>query len=192
MQRIAALPVSAYQYTKFQLPSSISFRDMEGGPKIKSYWSLQTPPSEQIYIWSPSTCKCLPACIRNLNYLVRLISEIRRGSQNKSGAAAADLPIHHSKAQHTICSFSVTVTVSTQMSIASFYACLSQFSLQFVDQFLCGTLPQLFLCGSLSGCPSSPASLVRPSVLRGGELVSSLVILIINQLLKTKQTFTYS
>jgi len=168
MQRIAALPVSAYQYTKFQLPSSISFRDMEGGPKIKSYWSLQTPPSEQIYIWSPSTCKCLPACIRNLNYLVRLISEIRRGSQNKSGAGWWSPHTSFKSATYYLFVFSHCVTVSTQMSIASFYACLSQFSLQFVDQFLCGTLPQLFLCGSLSGCPSSPASLVRPSVLRGG------------------------
>jgi len=191
MQRIAALPVSAYQYTKFQLPSSISFRDMEGGPKIKSYWSLQTPPSEQIYIWSPSTCKCLPACIRNLNYLVRLISEIRRGSQNKSGAGWWSphtsfksatyylFVFSHCDCEYTnvhrqlLCMFKpVFLTICRPVSLWHAASAVSVWQPVRLSQFTC-----IF---------SSAVSF------EGGELVSSLVILIINQLLKTKQTFTYS
>ena len=41
--------VNAYKCAKFQLPSSISYGDMEGGPKIKRgrCWSPQTPPSDK-------------------------------------------------------------------------------------------------------------------------------------------------
>ena len=55
--------VNAYKYAKFQVPISISYRDMEGIPEYKMGAAdlPRRPPSGQIVICSHSTCKCLPA-----------------------------------------------------------------------------------------------------------------------------------
>ena len=59
----AIVPANAYQHTKFQLCSSISFGDMRGSQNKE--WELlipQTPSSGQIFIQDASTRKCLLVC----------------------------------------------------------------------------------------------------------------------------------
>ena len=54
--------VNAYKCAKFQVPSSISYRDMEGFPEYKvGAADLPDAPSGQIVICNHSTCKFLPA-----------------------------------------------------------------------------------------------------------------------------------
>ena len=54
------LPAIAYQYAKFQMPSSISSGDMEGLLKYKL--GAAVPPSGQMFIQSASARKCLQVC----------------------------------------------------------------------------------------------------------------------------------
>ena len=50
---VAIVPVNAYQHTKFQLSSSISFGDMRGVPilKVGAPYFSRRPPSRQIFLY---------------------------------------------------------------------------------------------------------------------------------------------
>ena len=60
---VAIVPANAYQHTKFQLFSSISFGDMRGS-QIKKWELLISPdvPIGQIFIQGASTRKGLQVC----------------------------------------------------------------------------------------------------------------------------------
>jgi len=81
----ALVRVNAYKGAKFQLPSSVSYGDMEGSQnKSGRCWSPQTPPSGQIlYVDIVPANACQQP---NFNFLARLVSEIWGGLKIKSGS----------------------------------------------------------------------------------------------------------
>jgi len=68
----AMVPANAYQHTKFQLPSSISFRDKEGVPKFNvgatSLAPYHTPYAETV-MCAPSIWQGQTACQISASYL---------------------------------------------------------------------------------------------------------------------------
>ena len=78
----AIVPANAYQRTKFQLSSSISFGHMRGSQNKK--WELLMSPDapQRTNFHTGSQYAQMPTSVPNFNFLALLVSEIKRTSQN--------------------------------------------------------------------------------------------------------------
>jgi len=70
---VAIVPANAYQDTKFQLPSSNSFRDKEGVPNFNvGLLRLCRTPYAETFTYAPS----MPTSVPDFNCLAGLVSDI--------------------------------------------------------------------------------------------------------------------
>ena len=77
----AIVPANAYQCTKFQLPSSISFWDLDGSRNKVGAADLPRRPLADKFL-HVAIEPAMPASMPNFNFLALFVSEIKRVSQN--------------------------------------------------------------------------------------------------------------